>query len=174
MKPDLSQYPKLVQAANSPGKIYYQIGEVTSKESCALVIPTNCRGETKFGFLDKVNALFPYNQKIYQAACANNSMRIGDVLSVKNNQTVSTNPYFIINVPLKHSWDDELTLDNLAKGLEALVVEVDRLGLSCVSLPVWDNKTSLSYTKVNHLFESILLNLPYVDWYIFSQNTDCS
>ena len=78
-------------------------------------------------------------------------------------------PYFIINVAVKRHWDDELTLENLAEGLEALVVEVDRLGLSCVSLPVWDNKTTLSFKAVNDLFESILLKLPYVEWHIFMQ-----
>lgn len=173
MKQDFFDFPKLVESTQTPAKIHYQIGEFLTQASCALVIPTNCDGVAAFGMLADVNARFAYNQQIYQAACANHSMHIGEVLSVKNKQGPPLEPYFIINAAVKQHWDDELTLENLAKGLEAAVVEVERLGLSCVSLPVWDNKTILPFSAVNDLFESILLKLPYVEWHIFVPNSGC-
>lgn len=169
MKQDFFDFPKLVESIHSPAKIHYQIGEFQTQPSCALVIPTNCDGVATLGILADMNARFAYNQQIYQAACANHSVRIGEVLTVKNPQGLPLEPYFIINAAVKRHWDDELTLENLAEALEALVVEVDRLGLSCVSLPVWDNKTTLPFKAVNDLFESILLKLPYVEWHIFTQ-----
>ncbi|MDG1122346.1 MAG: hypothetical protein P8J70_00535 [Glaciecola sp.] len=173
MKQDIFNFPLSIESEHSPAKIHYQIGEFQNKKSCALVIPTNCDGEARFGLLAEVNANFSYNQQIYQAACANHSMHIGDILSVKNTEGASQGPYFIINAVVKQHWDDELTLENLSASLEALVVEVDRLGLSCVSLPVWDNKTALPFKEVNDLFEKILLKLPYVEWHIFTQKFGC-
>jgi hypothetical protein len=173
MKQDFSGFTRSIESEHSPAKIFYQIGEFQTQSSCALVIPTNCDGDAKFGLLADVNANFFYNQQIYQAACANHSMRIGDILSVKNTEGASQGPYFIINAVVKQHWDDELTLENLSACLEALVVEVDRLGLSCVSLPVWDNRTALPFKAVNDLFESILLKLPYVEWHIFTQKFGC-
>ena len=95
MKQDIFNFPLSIESEHSPAKIHYQIGEFQNKKSCALVIPTNCDGEARFGLLAEVNANFSYNQQIYQAACANHSMHIGDILSVKNTEGASQGPYFL-------------------------------------------------------------------------------
>jgi len=100
MKQDFFDFPKLVESIHSPAKIHYQIGEFQTQPSCALVIPTNCDGVATLGMLADMNARFAYNQQIYQAACANHSVRIGEVLTVKTHKVSLWNPISLLTQPL--------------------------------------------------------------------------
>lgn len=127
--------PVYVSRLNTPNSITYRAADLHTHRVCAIALPTNSAAHKYRGLLRSFADRYPYNQEIFASACQHRHVEIGDVVSVKtdDDQLCSMAPSYIINVPVKASWDSPLTLPNLTRGLESLVDEVKRLELNSIA-----------------------------------------
>jgi len=108
-------------------------GNLLEAEAEALVNTVNCIGHMGKGIALQFKQAFPANFKAYQAACRAGEVTPGKMLITDNGSLV--NPRYIINFPTKRHWRGQSRLEDIAAGLQALVVEVQRLGVR--SIAVW-------------------------------------
>ena len=108
-------------------------GNLLEAEAEALVNTVNCIGHMGKGIALQFKQAFPANFKAYQAACRAGEVTPGKMLITDNGSLV--NPRYIINFPTKRHWRGQSRLEDIAAGLQALVVEVQRLGVRSIAVP---------------------------------------
>ncbi len=108
-------------------------GNLLEAEAEALVNTVNCIGHMGKGIALQFKQAFPANFKAYQAACRAGEVTPGKMLITDNGSLIS--PRYIINFPTKRHWRGQSRLEDIAAGLQALVVEVRRLGVRSIAVP---------------------------------------
>lgn len=98
----------------------------------AIVNPVNCYGVSGAGLAKAFKERYPANQKHYEAACKNGTLKPGVVLSYKTERDF---PRFIINFPTKRHWTNKSQIVDIKDGLDALVNSVRTLELKSIGLP---------------------------------------
>ena len=113
--------------------IELQRGDILRAEADALVNTVNCVGVMGRGIALQFRRAFPEVFKAYEAACKRGEVEPGKVLSYDLNRFEQ--PHYVINVPTKRDWRGKSRMEDIEAGLEALVAEVRRLGVTSVAVP---------------------------------------
>jgi O-acetyl-ADP-ribose deacetylase (regulator of RNase III) len=106
-------------------------GNLLEAEVDALVNTVNTEGIMGKGIALQFKRAFPENFREYERAC-----KAGDVVPGQMHIVPRlSSPRFIINFPTKKTWRADSKIEYIRDGLEDLVAQVDRLGISSIAIP---------------------------------------
>lgn len=146
-------------------------GDLLEADVEALVNTVNCVGIMGRGVALQFRHAFPENFKAYEAACAKDEVRLGQMFIVDLGRL--HNPRFVINFPTKKHWKSKSRLSDIETGLKSLIADVRRLGIKSIALPplgcglgglVWDD--------VRPMIEAAFQELPDVRVLVFEPTDD--
>jgi O-acetyl-ADP-ribose deacetylase (regulator of RNase III) len=113
--------------------IEFRTGDILETDAEALVNTVNCVGIMGRGIALQFKKKFPANFKAYKAACDREELQPGRMFTFKTDSLVA--PKYIINFPTKRHWRGKSRLADIEFGLEALVTEIRRLGITSIAIP---------------------------------------
>jgi len=132
----------------------------------ALVNAVNCVGYMGKGIALRFRKMFPDNFGVYKRACLANEVRPGRLLIFYTGSF--ENPRFIINFPTKRHWRDKSRITDIEAGLESLVFEVRRMGITSIAVPALGcGLGGLSWDDVRPLIERAFEKLSDVDLFLY-------
>lgn len=132
----------------------------------ALVNTVNCVGYMGKGIALQFKQAFPDNFKTYEAACHAGDVVPGRMLVHDNGGLV--NPRYIINFPTKRHWKGKSRLEDIESGLNALVADVQRLGIRSIAVPpLGCGLGGLQWQVVRPMIEQAFAVLPGVRVLLF-------
>lgn len=108
-------------------------GDLLKANVQALVNTVNTVGVMGRGVALQFKQTFPENFKVYKKACDEGKVRLGAMFVVDLGGL--QNPRYIINFPTKKHWRGKSRHEYIESGLEALVAEIQRLGIESIALP---------------------------------------
>jgi len=113
--------------------IQFVQGDLLQSTAQALVNTVNTVGVMGKGIALQFKQRFPYNYKVYKTACKNGSLRIGEVLVIKD-QDLNGERY-IINFPTKDHWKSASKIEDISSGLRALKNSLHEYQIKSVAIP---------------------------------------
>ena len=113
--------------------IEYKRGDILNEDAEALVNTVNCVGAMGRGVALQFKKVFPENFKAYAAACKREEVKPGRMFVHDQGELV--NPRYIINFPTKRHWRGASRMEDIEAGLEALAVEIRKLGIRLIAIP---------------------------------------
>jgi len=138
-----------------------QRGDILKAEADALVNTVNCVGVMGRGIALQFKKAFPENYKAYEAACKRKQLKPGDVLTHDLNRFEQ--PHYVINLATKKHWRGKSRMEYVESGLENLVAEVERLGITSIAVPpLGCGLGGLDWTEVRRLIMDSFAVLPNV------------
>jgi O-acetyl-ADP-ribose deacetylase (regulator of RNase III) len=136
-------------------------GDILTANVEALVNTVNCVGVMGRGIALQFRNAFPENFKAYKAVCDRGEFRPGKLFI--HEQTQLTNPRYIINFPTKKHWKGKSRIDYIDAGLQALVQEIQQLGIRSIAIPpLGCGLGGLQWADVRPRIECALKTLPDV------------
>ena len=99
--------------------IHFVKGNLLKSEARALVNTVNTVGVMGKGGALSFKNMFPMNYRVYQDACKNGKLDIGQLLVVSENDLIRGEK-IIINFPTKQHWKNPSTYEFIGSGLTAL------------------------------------------------------
>ncbi|MBL8226399.1 MAG: macro domain-containing protein [Chromatiales bacterium] len=141
-------------------------GNLLTADAEALVNTVNCMGFMGKGIALQFKQAFPDNFKEYAAACEAQQVVPGRMLVHDNGGLVS--PRWIINFPTKRHWRGNSRMEDIAVGLQALVADVQRLGIRSIAVPpLGCGLGGLDWAVVRPMIEEAFSALPDVKVLLF-------
>lgn len=108
-------------------------GDLLKDRSEAIVNTVNCVGVMGKGIALQFKQKWPENFNAYAAACERNIVRPGKMFIYDLGELAR--PRFIVNFPTKTHWRGDSKIEYIEKGLNDLVLQVERLGIESIALP---------------------------------------
>ncbi len=108
-------------------------GNMLEADVEALVKTVNCVGIMGKGITLQFKQAFRDNFHAYANACRKGEVKPGHMFIFPTNRMF--NPKYIINFPTKRHWKEKSKLEYIQQGLNALVTEVRRLGITAIAIP---------------------------------------
>jgi O-acetyl-ADP-ribose deacetylase (regulator of RNase III) len=108
-------------------------GDILGADAEALVNTVNCVGVMGRGIALQFRKAYPENFKVYEVACEREVVRPGKMLVFETG--LLTGPKFIINFPTKRHWKGKSKMEDIDKGLIALIDEIKKRGIRSVAVP---------------------------------------
>jgi O-acetyl-ADP-ribose deacetylase (regulator of RNase III) len=131
----------------------FKRGNLLHENVEALVNAVNCVGVMGKGIALHFKNAYPENFRQYKKAC-----KAGDVKPGKMFITLTgafLNPKYIINFPTKLHWENKSRIEDIKSGLDALVLETEKLGINSIAIPALGcGNGGLDWTDVKPLIES--------------------
>jgi O-acetyl-ADP-ribose deacetylase (regulator of RNase III) len=144
----------------------YTQGNLLEAKAEALVNTVNCVGVMGKGIALQFKKAFPDNFHHYEKACRNKQVQPGRMFIVSTDSF--ENPRYIINFPTKFDWRGKSKLKDIRAGLEALVKDVERLGIRSIAIPpLGCGNGGLKWADVSPLIEAAFAKLPDVRVIVF-------
>ncbi len=141
-------------------------GNLLTAEAQALVNAVNCVGIMGKGIALQFKQAFPANSKTYEAACAAGAVVPGNMLIHDNGGLI--HPRWIVNFPTKRHWRDKSRLEDIAIGLNALIADVNRLGIRSIAVPALGcGLGGMDWAVVRPMIEEAFSALPEVRVLLF-------
>lgn len=141
-------------------------GDILKAKADALVNTVNCVGVMGRGIALQFKKAFPEVFKVYESACKRGEIQPGTVLTCDLNRLDP--PHYVINVPTKKHWRSKSKLEYVEAGLDALVDEVQRLGLKSIAIPpLGSGLGGLDWNEVRPRIERAFEALPEVQVYLY-------
>lgn len=139
--------------------IEYVHGDLLKADAQALVNPVNCVGVMGKGLALQFKQAYPGNDISYRAACERGELRPG-TLHVYQLKAPMLDPRYIVNFPTKHHWRDRSRLDDVERGLDALVEWLQESGVHSIAVPMLGcGLGGLAWAdvrpRIEHAFEAI-------------------
>lgn len=113
--------------------IELQRGDILQADAEALVNTVNCVGIMGRGIALQFRKAFPENYKAYKVVCDRKQLQPGMVLIHDLNRL--HNPRYVINFPTKRHWKGNSRIEDIEKGLKALVAEVRNRKIKSIAIP---------------------------------------
>jgi O-acetyl-ADP-ribose deacetylase (regulator of RNase III) len=113
--------------------IEFKHGDLLADDAEALVNTVNCVGVMGRGVALQFKNAFPANFDAYVAACRRGEVQPGRMFVFETGQLM--NPRFIINFPTKRDWRGKSRLEDIEKGLVALVEEIRARDIRSIAIP---------------------------------------
>lgn len=146
--------------------IDYKTGNILTEDAEALVNTVNCVGIMGRGVALQFKQAFPENFKAYARACKLGEVEPGRMFVFDTGQL--TNPRYIINFPTKRHWRGQSRIEDIEKGLDALVAVVRQRGIRSIAIPpLGAGLGGLSWPDVRSRIERAFLALPDVRVVVF-------
>jgi len=108
-------------------------GNLLEADSEALVNTVNCVGQMGKGIALQFKQAFPENFRAYARAVEAGDVSPGRMFIFETGAMI--NPRYIINFPTKRHWRGRSRIEDIDAGLEALVHDIQRLGIGSIGLP---------------------------------------
>lgn len=144
----------------------FQRGNLFESKAEALVNTVNCVGVMGKGIALQFKQAFPENFQQYKKACDRGDVKPGQMLTVATDNLF--NPRYIINFPTKRHWKGDSRLEDIQTGLEALVLEVRRLGIWSIAVPpLGCGNGGLDWAVVKPLIVNAFSALDNIEVFIF-------
>jgi O-acetyl-ADP-ribose deacetylase (regulator of RNase III) len=141
--------------------ISFTKGDLLRDEAEALVNTVNCVGVMGRGIALQFRNAFPENNKAYERACEAGGVQPGRMFVFETGQL--THPRYIINFPTKRHWRGKSRMADIEAGLDALVAEIRRRGISSIAVPpLGSGLGGLHWPEVRELIHRKLESLPAV------------
>lgn len=152
--------------------IEYRRDNLLEADAEALVNTVNTVGVMGKGIALQFKKKFPENFKAYARACKSGEVEIGKMFTFPLDQL--TNPRYIINFPTKQHWREKSRLEYVREGLDDLLREIERLGISSIAIPpLGCGNGGLDWeTEVRPLIEEAMARVPKVRAYVYEPSTD--
>ncbi|MCL6091927.1 MAG: macro domain-containing protein, partial [Actinobacteria bacterium] len=113
--------------------IEYVEGDLLKADADALVNTVNTVGVMGKGVALQFKQAFPFNFKVYRAACKRGEVRVGKMFVFDAGQI--TKPRYIINFPTKTHWKARSRLADVESGLRDLRRVVKELNVTSIAVP---------------------------------------
>lgn len=148
--------------------IHYRVGNILESEAEALINTVNTDGIMGKGIALQFKNAFPLNFKIYQEACKNESLKVGNLLLVEDTGLISGKKT-IINFPTKTTWRKPSEYQYINDGLDELIRLIDEKNIKSVAIPPlgsgnggldWNIVKKMIEEKLSHLTIDILIYEP--------------
>lgn len=141
-------------------------GNILASQAEAVVNTVNCVGVMGRGLALQFKRSFPGNFKTYKAACDRGEVTPGQMLIVKTGSLMP--PRYVINFPTKRHWKEQSHITDIQSGLEALVSDIQRLGIRSVAVPpLGCGLGGLRWTQVRPLIEDAFAGIYDVEVLLF-------
>jgi len=136
-------------------------GDILQAEAEALVNTVNCVGVMGRGIALQFKKEFPENFTAYKAACDKGTLHPGKMLVVDLQHLQS--PRYVINFPTKRHWKGKSRIEDIERGLVALVEEVRARKIPSIAIPpLGCGLGGLDWREVRPLIEHAFAGLPDV------------
>jgi O-acetyl-ADP-ribose deacetylase (regulator of RNase III) len=146
--------------------IEYKTSDILREEVEALVNTVNCVGVMGRGIALQFKNAFPENFKAYEKACKRGEVQPGRMFVYDYEKM--TFPRYIINFPTKRHWRGKSLMEDIEKGLEALVDEIQNRDIQSIAVPpLGCGLGGLNWGKVRQKIEDYLAQLSNVQIVIF-------
>jgi O-acetyl-ADP-ribose deacetylase (regulator of RNase III) len=146
--------------------IEFKTGDILAEDAEALVNTVNCVGIMGRGVALEFKQAFPENFKAYARACERGEVEPGRMFVFDTGQL--TPPRYIINFPTKRHWRGRSRIEDIERGLDALVAEIRQRGIRSVALPpLGAGLGGLPWADVRARIERAFLALPEVRVVVF-------
>jgi len=150
--------------------IEFKTGDILTEDAEALVNTVNCVGIMGRGVALKFKEAFPENFKAYALACRRQEVLPGRMFVFETGQL--TNPRYIINFPTKRHWRGKARIEDIDKGLEALVAQVRSRRIRSLAIPpLGAGLGGLDWAVVRPNIERAFLALPDVRIVVFEPHS---
>jgi O-acetyl-ADP-ribose deacetylase (regulator of RNase III) len=150
--------------------IEYKAGNLLAEEVEALINTVNCVGVMGRGVALQFKKKYPQNYKAYATACKQNEVQPGRMFIVQISQLI--NPKYIINFPTKRHWKGKSRLEDIDAGLQSLVKEIQKRGISSIAMPLLGcGLGGLDWKEVKPRIEAAFADLSNISVVIFEPNT---
>lgn len=110
-------------------------GDLLKADAQALVNPVNCEGVMGKGLALAFKQTFPANFKAYKRACNTGVVVPGRMFVVELHADCQANPRWIVNFPTKRSWRNKSRIEDIASGLDSLVVDIETRDITSIAIP---------------------------------------
>lgn len=141
-------------------------GNILKADAEALVNTVNSVGVMGKGIALQFKKAFPENYRAYEKACRNQEVEPGRMLIFETGTMF--NPRYIINFPNKRHWREKSRYEYIDAGLQALVEEVQRLGITSIAIPpLGCGLGGLDWKRVRPMIENAFSMLSNVQVYLF-------
>jgi O-acetyl-ADP-ribose deacetylase (regulator of RNase III) len=149
--------------------IHYRVGNILESEADALINTVNTDGIMGKGIALQFKNAFPLNFKIYQEACKNESLKVGNLLLVEDTGLISGKKT-IINFPTKTTWRKPSEYQYINDGLDELIRVIDEKNIKSVAIPpLGSGNGGLDWNIVKKMIEEKLSHLT-IDIFIYEPN----
>jgi O-acetyl-ADP-ribose deacetylase (regulator of RNase III) len=136
-------------------------GNILKADAEALVNTVNCVGFMGKGIALQFKKAYPENYSVYHRACAAGEVQPGRMFIFDLHSML--NPKYVINFPTKRDWRASSCYEDVESGLQALVADVRRLGISSIAVPpLGCGLGGLDWGKVRPMIEKAFAQLPNV------------
>lgn len=95
----------------------------------AIVNAVNCQGVMGAGIALQFKRLYPENYKKYRKACMADTVKIGTMFIVRENDKT------IINFPTKNNWEEASDISYITSGLKDLKNTILNMSISSIAIP---------------------------------------
>ena len=148
----------------------FKIGDMFDEPVEALVNTVNCVGVMGKGVALEFKRRWPENFKVYKAACDAKKLSPGRILVYENLHLFGgSGPRYLVNFPTKAHWRSPSKLAYIEDGLDALVVEIERLAIGSIALPpLGCGNGGLDWIEVKPLIAKKLSGLKDVEVIVFA------
>jgi len=141
--------------------IQYTQGNLLEAPVEALVNTVNEVGVMGKGIALMFRDAFPENSKVYEAACREGAVRVGQMLVTRTGELVS--PKWIINFPTKKHWRHPSRMEWIRSGLKDLARVIRQEGINSIALPpLGCGNGGLEWSQVRREIETELAELTEV------------
>jgi O-acetyl-ADP-ribose deacetylase (regulator of RNase III) len=113
--------------------IEYRTGDLLQADVEALVNTVNCVGIMGRGIALQFKHAYEDNYHAYVAACKRGEVQPGRMLVFTTNALLG--PKYIINFPTKRDWRDKSRIEDIDRGLEALIAEIQQRDIRSIAIP---------------------------------------
>lgn len=146
--------------------IEFKTGDILAEDAEALVNTVNCVGIMGRGVALQFKQAFPENFKAYVRACKRGEVEPGRMFVFDTGRL--TPPRYIVNFPTKRHWRGRSRIEDIERGLDALVAEIRQRGIRSVALPpLGAGLGGLAWADVRARIERAFLALPDVRVVVF-------
>lgn len=147
--------------------ISYLTGDIFEADVQAIVNPVNTVGVMGKGLALAFKQKYPDNFKLYQVACKNNEVKVGQ-LFVTEHQFGQ----FIINFPTKQHWRGKSQLNWITEGLIQLKEFIMVNHIKSIAIPALGSGLGgLDWALVKAEIDNILQELTHVDILVFEPHS---
>lgn len=146
--------------------IEFTKGDILRADVEAIVNTVNCVGVMGRGIALQFKKAWPENFAAYEVACKSEQVQPGKMFIYSTGQLA--NPRFIINFPTKRHWRGASRIEDIESGLEALVQDIQRLGIKTIAIPpLGAGLGGLDWELVREKIQAAMAELPDINVLIY-------
>lgn len=136
--------------------IKYVTGNIFDSDAEALVNTVNTDGVMGKGIALQFKKAFPINFKLYQQACKDKNIDVGNLFVTKDSNITSGTKY-IINFPTKQSWRKPSEYSFIEVGLDDLINVLREKNIKSIAIPpLGAGNGGLEWERVKNIIEEKL------------------